>query len=170
MAINWEDYYKPSDIVSNKLKENKQHKEKIGKKIHSFVIPIPGTKIENSTATNPLDESDSISESPYNSSDTGIIGQQNTYFGLERTTLNAAGHPVTISSTVTKGFDDINNFLYTSSVLDNGRVSESYIQTDSISGDLNDIIPGTVKIDMNKSMTVQMDDGTYKTINPRENK
>ena len=170
MAINWKDYYIPSDIVSNKLKENSLHKEKLGKKIHSFLIPIPGAKIENSTATNPSDELQTISESHYNSSDTGIMGQQNTYFGLERTTLNAAGHPVTISSTVTNGFDDINDFLYTSSVLDNGRVSESYIKTDSVSGDLTDIIPGTVKIDMNKSMTVQMDDGSYKTINPRENK
>lgn len=167
MTVNWEDYYKPSEIVSNKLKENKLHREKIGQKIHSFIIPIPGTKTEDATATNPLDESNSVNESPYNSSDTGIIGQQNTYFGLERTTLNAAGRPVTISSTVTKGFDDINDFLYTSSILDNGRVSENQIKTDFI-GDLNDIIPGTVKIDMNKSMTVQMDDGTYKTINPKE--
>ena len=167
MTVNWEDYYKPSEIVSNKLKENKLHREKIGQKIHSFIIPIPGTKTEDATATNPLDESNSVNESPYNSSDTGIIGQQNTYFGLERTTLNVAGHPVTISSTVTKGFDDINDFLYTSSILDNGRVSENQIKTDLI-GDLNDIIPGTVRIDMNKSMTVQMDDGTYKTINPKE--
>ena len=167
--MDWKEYYKPSNIVSDKMKENKKHREKINKKIHSFVIPIPGTVNKPSTALEPIDEKPSISESAYNGADTGIIGQQTTYFGLERTTLNSAMHPVTISSTVTHGFEDINNFLYSSSVLDNGIITSDIISSHKYTNDLRDIIPGTVQIDMNRSIQVQNNDGSYQYINPKEN-
>lgn len=166
--MDWKDYYNPSDIVSNKMKENSKHREKIDKKIHSFIIPIPGMINKTATATEPIDESTIVSESAYNGSDTGIIGQQTTYFGLERTTLNASMHPVTISSTVTHGFEDINNFLYQTSVLDNGLISDGITPSNDYTNDLRDIIPGTVQINMNRSIEVETNDGTFTHINPNE--